>query len=138
MIDSFHGTNRFLSNFWPATVTLDGTEYASVEHAYVAAKTTDVSLREQIRATERPGDVKRFGRKIVLRDGWDDMKLAVMRDLVRQKFQHPELAALLRATAPHELVEGNTWGDRYWGVCRGQGQNNLGKILMAIRDEIAT
>jgi len=28
---------------------------------------------------------------------------------------------------------GNHWGDRYWGVCDGKGENNLGKIQMGIR-----
>jgi len=32
------------------------------------------------------------------------------------------------------LIEGNTWGDTYWGVCRGRGSNNLGKLLMKIRE----
>jgi hypothetical protein len=33
------------------------------------------------------------------------------------------------------LVEGNTWNDRYWGVCRGVGQNKLGHLLMKLREE---
>ena len=56
---------------------------------------------------------------------------------VREKFKtHPDLAAQLLATDPQELVEGNHWKDTYWGVCDGIGQNNLGKILMIVRDEI--
>ena len=35
-----------------------------------------------------------------------------------------------------ELVEGNTWGDKVWGVCDGVGENNLGKTLMRIRDAL--
>jgi predicted NAD-dependent protein-ADP-ribosyltransferase YbiA (DUF1768 family) len=61
-----------------------------------------------------------------------------MRDLLRQKFAHPELRRLLLATGDAELVEGNTWGDRFWGVCAGRGQNHLGRLLMAIRAEIRT
>jgi predicted NAD-dependent protein-ADP-ribosyltransferase YbiA (DUF1768 family) len=30
-------------------------------------------------------------------------------------------------------VEGNSWGDTYWGVCKGKGQNKLGHILMQVR-----
>jgi predicted NAD-dependent protein-ADP-ribosyltransferase YbiA (DUF1768 family) len=33
-----------------------------------------------------------------------------------------------------ELIEGNWWGDTYWGVCNGVGENHLGKLLMKIRD----
>ena len=34
------------------------------------------------------------------------------------------------------IVEGNTWGDVFWGVCNGIGENHLGNILMDVRDEI--
>ena len=41
-------------------------------------------------------------------------------------------------TGDQELVEYNTWGDTYWGVCTRirQGQNWLGKILMEVREEL--
>lgn len=137
MIDSFKGENRFLSNFWPAEVQLDGATYPSVEHAYVAAKTLDPKLREVAQSLPTAGDVKRFGKKLKLRADWDDVKLDVMRDLVRQKFQHAELRDKLRATGDQPLVEGNTWGDRFWGVCRGEGENHLGRILMEVRAEMS-
>ncbi len=133
-IDSFHGAYRFLSNFWPAPVVLDGVTYPTVEHAYVAAKTLDTDIRQQIAAIEKPGDVKRFGRKLTLRPDWEEVKLDVMTDLVGQKFTDPDLRAKLDATGDTDLVEGNTWGDTFWGVCRGKGENHLGKILMAVRD----
>jgi len=132
-IDSFQGPHRFLSNFWPAVVMLDGVEYPTVEHAYVAAKTLDPSARAQVAAIETPGAVKRFGRSLKLREDWDDVKLGIMSDLLRQKFTHPELRAMLTATGTQELIEGNTWGDTFWGVCRGKGENHLGRILMAVR-----
>ena len=50
--------------------------------------------------------------------------------------QNPELGNKLLETGNQELVEGNTWGDIFWGVCNGKGQNWLGKILMMVRDEI--
>jgi len=59
-----------------------------------------------------------------------------MTDLVRQKFSNPQLAKQLLDTKDFELIEGNTWGDTFWGVCSGKGQNNLGKILMQIRNEL--
>ena len=132
-ITSFHGEHRFLSNFWPAPVVLDGVTYPTVEHAYVAAKTTDLERRAEIAQVERPGEVKRIGRKLKLRDDWEAVKLSVMADLVRQKFAHPELRRMLLDTGDANLVEGNTWGDTFWGVCRGQGKNHLGRILMEVR-----
>ncbi len=134
-IDAFQGPHRFLSNFWPAEVALDGVRYPTVEHAYMAAKTEDPALREVIRSAATPGIAKRTAKKLVLREGWDAMKLAVMTDLLAQKFAPgTDLHDQLRATAPALLEEGNTWGDRFWGVCRGEGCNHLGKLLMAIRD----
>jgi ribA/ribD-fused uncharacterized protein len=137
MIDSFKGENRFLSNFWPAEVMLDGMLFPTVEHAYVAAKTLDPEKRAEIRLVNTAGQVKRLGRTLDLRTDWDKVKLTIMEDLVRQKFQHPELAALLLATGDQELVEGNTWGDTFWGVCFDVGCNHLGLILMKVRDELA-
>ena len=134
-IATFQGPYRFLSNFWAAEVSLDGVPYPTVEHAYMAAKTEDLALREAIRSADTPGKAKRMAKKLVLRGGWDAMKLTVMANLLAQKFaQGTELRARLNATAPALLEEGNTWGDRFWGVCRGEGENHLGKLLMAIRD----
>ena len=135
MIKEFQGPHRFLSNFWPASVVLDDIEYSSVELAYVAAKTTNLAHRIAI-SNMTPGQAKRYGRQIPLREGWDGMKLAVMEDLVRQKFQGELLAKSLLATSPQILIEGNAWGDTFWGMCGGRGENNLGKILMKIRGEI--
>ena len=55
---------------------------------------------------------------------------------IREKFKHTDLKELLLSTGDQELVEGNTWNDTYWGICRGEGQNNLGKILMKVRMEL--
>lgn len=132
-IDQFNGPYRFLSNFWPAVVKLDGLDYQAVEIAYVAAKTLDPVARTFIRGM-RAGEAKRFGKGLVLRPDWEDAKLGIMRDLVTQKFRHRELGAQLLATWPRKLIEGNNWGDTYWGVCGGLGHNHLGKILMDVRE----
>jgi predicted NAD-dependent protein-ADP-ribosyltransferase YbiA (DUF1768 family) len=65
------------------------------------------------------------------------MKLTVMETCVRYKFsQNTDLRAELIATGDAYLEEGNSWNDRYWGVCDGQGENHLGKILMKVRAEL--
>ena len=136
-IDQFSKEYHFLSNFSAAEVWYDGESYPSTEHAYQAAKTLDLTWRRAIRLAATPNDAKRLGRKAPIRPGWDDMKRDVMYTVVRQKFmQHPGLSQLLLDTGHAELIEGNWWGDRYWGVCNGTGENNLGKILMAVRDEL--
>jgi predicted NAD-dependent protein-ADP-ribosyltransferase YbiA (DUF1768 family) len=61
----------------------------------------------------------------------------VMELCVRAKFtRHTDLGAQLVATGDALLEEGNTWGDRLWGFCEGQGEYRLGKILMKGRSEL--
>lgn len=135
-ITEFQGAYRFLSNFWPCRVVLDDREFPSVEHAYQAAKTTDDDVRSQIAQLPKAGDAKRFGKQVVLRQDWEEVKISIMKYLVRQKFQTNPLRKWLLQTQDAELIEGNWWGDTFWGVCNGKGRNHLGKILMEIRDEI--
>ena len=71
-----------------------------------------------------------------LRPDWETEKISIMRALLRLKFADPALRAQLVATGVRPLVEGNRWGDRFWGVCGGNGQNMLGKLLMEIRAEL--
>lgn len=127
---------EFLSNFHPATVRLDGVEHPTVEHAYQAAKTLDLADREHVRSAPTPAEAKERGRQVTTRPDWDDHKVAVMRNLLAQKFSDPVLQARLAATAPLELIEGNTWGDRFWGVYEGEGENWLGRLLMELRDAV--
>jgi ribA/ribD-fused uncharacterized protein len=135
-IDSFHGTYRFLSNFWYVPIEYEGLTYPSTEHAFQAAKTTVEEFRIAVRDSGGPGDAKRMGRQVPMRPDWDKMKVAVMRNILRKKFEHPALRAQLLATGDAQLIEGNTWDDYFWGVCNGQGQNWLGELLMQIRFEI--
>lgn len=135
-ITSFHGENRWLSNFWPVKVSFDGITYNSVEHAYQAAKTDNPTLRA-IYMNCTAAAAKRTGRTFLIREDWEQMKLGVMENLLRQKFTHSPLREKLLATGNCKIVEGNTWGDVFWGVCKGKGENNLGKLIMKIRGELA-
>ena len=109
-----------------------GTRFPSTEHAYQAAKCVDANDRQHfIDCT--PGQSKRRGKLVLKRPDWNQVKLNIMYELCQQKFQHPDLMALLMATDGQELIEGNTWGDTYWGVCGGEGSNHLGQVLMQIR-----
>ena len=137
MIKEFQGKYRFLSNFFPSPVMWNNIEYPTVEHAYQAAKTLDVDKREIIRLQPTPGQAKRIGRVIPLREDWNEVKLKIMEYLVKQKFtRHENLKEQLLATGDEKLAEGNSWNDTYWGVCRGVGKNYLGIILMKVREEL--
>lgn len=138
MINSFSGRYRFLSNFYPSEITIDGITYPTVEHYFQAMKTTTARLRKEIARASTPGIAKRMGRQLLLRDDWKQVKIiSMMKGLLEKFTAHPELQTKLLATAPHELMEGNTWKDDYWGVCNGRGLNVLGNMLMLIRNLLA-
>jgi ribA/ribD-fused uncharacterized protein len=136
VISRFAGEYAFLSNFAPSPIALDGVVYPTVEHAFQALKTLDPGERARVAALATPARAKRASREVTLRPDWEQVKVAVMEDLVRRKFADPALAARLLATGEQELVEGNAWNDRFWGVCRGSGRNELGKILMWVRADL--
>ena len=131
-IARFRDAYAWLSNFWPVEVLYDGVRYPSVEHAYQAAKTMPAHRAVFTRGTA--AEAKRAGRTVPLREDWPMVKVEVMRALLAQKFAFGSpLAAHLLATGDAELVEGNDWGDVFWGVCRGHGTNVMGQLLMQQR-----
>jgi hypothetical protein len=136
VIDRFIDEFAFLSNFYPSTIYLNGKPYATVEHAYQAAKTLDESQHETIRTARNPGETKKLGKAVILRPNWEDIKVDLMRNFVKLKFENPFLRELLLATGDATLIEGNYWNDKFWGVCRGVGQNWLGRILEDERTRI--
>lgn len=134
VVGSFTGPYRFLSNFYPSDIWMDGYEYPTVEHAFQASKCYEPLWRSMIRNASSSSKAKSHGRKVRLREDWEEVKYNIMYSLVLQKFaRHFDLRELLFDTGDAMLVEGNSWGDTYWGVCKGEGQNQLGKILMGTR-----
>jgi ribA/ribD-fused uncharacterized protein len=134
MNKSFQGELDFLSNFYPCDVWFEGVLYPSSEHAFAAAKTLDLQYREAIRQCKTAGQAKRMGREVSLRLDWDKIRVDIMHTILYSKFMdNPELRKKLVKTYPTELVEVNYWGDTFWGVCEGVGENHLGKLLMELR-----
>lgn len=139
----FRGPHFFLSNFYPlshplvevfqgATIT-----YPTLEHAYQAAKSTQVQVRLALAGQITAGHAKRHGRAIKARTNWDRIKDEVMLSWLRQKFADPHLGELLRTTGDATLVEVNHHGDRYWGTdVFLEGENRLGELLMQVREEL--
>lgn len=132
-IKSFHGRYAFLSNFYPVEIEWEGETYSSLEHAYQASKTLVPEERLVIRNASTPGQAKRLGNRVTLRADWERVKVSIMRALIEKKFANPILRAQLIATAGETLIEGNIWGDTFWGICDGKGLNMLGRLLMAER-----
>jgi len=144
-VDRFYDgeTHNPLSNFymWNFRVSRDPLIWLSVEHYYQAAKTLVPSERSLIHHAETPGQAKRLGRKATLRGNWEQIKLLVMREGLAAKFAiedhdiESSPTRFLLDTGDDILVEGNNWGDRFWGV-DGTGDNWLGHLLMARRAEL--
>jgi ribA/ribD-fused uncharacterized protein len=136
-INGFFGPYRFLSNFWYAQVVLHDVSYPTVEHAFQAAKSIDPVFQQRIREAASPGEAKKLGRQTPIRADWENVKIDFMRFLVWNKFSINEgLKAKLLATGEAELVEENNWGDVFWGRCKGQGENWLGRLLMETRERL--
>ncbi len=148
-IVDFSGQYRFLSNFYPAEIVLGGRLYPTLEHAYQSLKTDDQEMKHKILVAKTPGEAKRLGQRVVLKENWSKIRVPVMMALLHQKFSHPELKYKLMETDGLELIEGNNWGDTFWGCVwvkewvNGQmvrsewtGENHLGKLLMQLRKEL--
>jgi ribA/ribD-fused uncharacterized protein len=149
--DAFSGKYAFLSNFHPSRIIYpfmgEPCAYETVEHGYQAAKACNIKDHNYIAYAPHPGTAKFRGRKVVMRQDWDEIKDSIMLDLVRLKFMvHADLAQLLLDTGDNELIEYNTWNDDYWGKIRTRtplgpeeymGRNQLGVTLMVVRNELA-
>jgi ribA/ribD-fused uncharacterized protein len=135
-IIAFKDEYKFLSNFYPVDIEYEGITYPTVENAYQAAKT--ILKKERIKFVKMPpGVAKREGTKVTLRKNWDNIKLSIMEELVYYKFaNNEELKDLLLGTGNLIIEEGNYWGDTFWGIYNGRGDNHLGRILMRVRKRL--
>lgn len=137
-IDSFRGDNEFLSSGFSCNIEFEGAIYPSLEHAFQAAKTDDLTARANIQAAATATDAKNLGKQVVIVPDWDQKRLDVMASLVRQKFTNNlDLKVKLLMTGTKDLVQGGMRRDRFWGTDKnGVGENHLGKILVTVRDAI--
>ena len=134
IINAFRKEYFFLSNFYKCNVTYNGITFNSSEAAFQAQK---CPARAREFSKLDASDAKAMGRHVTLRRDWESVKDNIMYEIVKAKFtQNETLKEKLLATGDSELVEGNDWNDKYWGVCNGVGKNMLGKILMRVRTEL--
>jgi ribA/ribD-fused uncharacterized protein len=75
--------------------------------------------------------------KHLRRSDWDDVKVEIMRGILRAKAdQHEYVRRKLLATGDRELIE-DSWRDGFWGWGPNRdGQNMLGKLWMEVRAEL--
>lgn len=149
VIPKFEGEYRFLSNFAPTPIAARAEsgayeiDFPTAEHMFQALKYKAIEpvrgMRSQyvhsIVANPDPNHAKKMGRKVKIDVAkWDSIKIEMMRQTVWEKFlQNQNLVQPLLDTDSAMLVEGNTWGDTFWGRVDGRGYNLLGSILMEVR-----
>lgn len=132
-INSFSGEYSWLSNMelLEKPIIHEDISYYSVENFYQAMKTTDEITRVSI-ANVPPRKSKNFSRKIVLRPDWEQVKVIIMAYGINEKFNADKLKNKLMNTGDVEIIEGNYWQNKFWGVdsMTGEGHNVLGKLIM--------
>ena len=139
VINNFKDAFAFLSNMYPCNIVYNNLTYKCSEAAFQAQKCIELAYQF---TTINGFEAKKLGKKVPLRKDWNEIRLQIMYEIVKQKFiQNKSLKDKLIATQDAELIEGNYWGDIFWGVCTNKtynniGENHLGKILMQVRDEI--
>ncbi|QHJ72889.1 swarming motility protein [Proteus phage 2207-N35] len=135
-IQSFRGEYRWLSNFFKCDVVLWGQKFNTVENAYQSSKCDNMTDWLMMVNCKTPSEAKSKGRTINIRKDFDSVKLDIMYELLLQKFSDPYFKNKLIQTGNRLIIEGNRWGDTYWGVCDGIGDNHLGNLIMKIRTEL--
>ena len=119
---------RFLSNFHLCPIYHDGIHFQSTENAFQAAKFTEFETRRQF-GDLTPTEAKKLVRRMQLTSHdatlWDDRKDTVLLELLLLKFMDRDLRKKLVDTRDKYLEKTNYWGDKYWGVCDGVGENRL-------------
>lgn len=139
MIEQFKDEYRWLSNFYPCDLRFRGKLYTSVEYAYMSAKSEDEEWKKMCaEAKEKPGIIKKKSQHLELVPNWEVMKIEVMQACLELKFLQEPFKTWLVETGDVYLQEGNTWGDKFWGVDleTGEGANVLGILIMTIRGKL--
>ena len=131
----------WLSNFYDASVTIDGIEYGSSEAAYQAGRCITEEGKLEFAVLDAASARKHAHHDIVTRSDWQDFRIAHMKRVVREKFRQNAGLAMSLSQLDGMLEETNDWHDNFWGNCtcpacrETPGQNMLGRILMEIRSE---
>ena len=150
VVPEFKGEYFFLSNFYVCNFVWRNHQYPTGEHAFQAAKgyfiqgnaVQQASYFNDVMKASTPAKAKHLGRSVTIDlDTWDAMKAQYMREIIHAKFSNGEgnLVGQLLNTGAMLLVEGNDWGDKFWGRCRDEstgkivGLNTLGTLLMEER-----
>ena len=122
----------FMSNMFACHIEWEGRIYKSSETVYQMMKCERECDKERFKLLNG-FEAKRLGRVIRMREDWHEVKVDIMRKILKAKFNDECLMERLREVE-EPIVEDNYWNDTYWGVCKGRGKNMLGKLLTEIKE----
>jgi hypothetical protein len=131
---------EWFSNMHPFSqpVIHEGVTYTHPEIMYHALKSSSSDERARLAAFTNPFEAKKQYRNIItMPEGFDTREAMLQTTRIRAQ-QDPAFRDRLLSTGDQPLVEWNRHGDQYWGADAqtGVGQNNLGKIMMQVRNEL--
>ena len=136
-----------LSNFSAFTLYWRGLRFDTSEAAYHWEKFTDQdgalvdvrAIRHAILTAPSAHEAFKIAErnKAHRRPDWDDVKLEIMLNILREKVaQHEYVRRKLLATGDRCLIE-NSWRDDFWGWGPNRdGKNMLGTLWMRVRAEL--
>lgn len=131
-----------LDNFAPFGLTMDNEYFQTSEHAFQYLKFVDTNkeVAESIKKSFSPNDARSIAHenKASRLANWSDIKYEKMEEVLKLKVeQNPIVKECLLNTKDYLIAECCIDEDTDWGVDNNnQGENNLGKIWMKIRDEL--
>ena len=141
----------WMGNMAPYPITYNGKVWRTSEALFQSLRYADPVIIEQIRQQKSPMGAKLVAKSSVnivhrVIDAMSPQDVVNMEMCVLLKFQqHPDIAKLLKATAPNPIYEDatnrNKVNDLFWGAHRNpqnpnhpiNGLNKMGEILMQVR-----
>jgi len=135
-IKGFNGDNQYLSNFYHQPFNYNGIAYNNVVCAFCSQPITN-EMQKNIIAKSLPSEaIKLYNKTKNKKDLSKKDKIELMYQICKEKFSIPSLSKKLLATGKEELINETTWDNTFWGITKDKGENQLGKILMRIRNEL--
>ena len=130
----------FLSNLAAFRLHWKGIDHDTSEAAYHCEKFPHLpDFQQRIRSARSAHDAFELAqtRKDDMREDWYDVRVTIMRSILRAKCeQHEHIRLKLLESGERELIE-DSWRDSFWGWGPNRdGQNVLGKLWMEIRSEL--
>jgi len=155
LITQFKGQYEFLDLAYYCLTEFDGAIYNSAEAAFLAAQFDDPYFRSMFRNPALPiWKARELAKRLQKRHDWTpELSIELTWQVTLDKFSRSlNLRSLLLATHHERIVAENNWHEQFWGLCicnmrQGKygrkdaclvpGSNQLGEILMSVRDRLA-